>query len=396
MTDDITKLQRWLDLVAHLVGRRLPVPVRELMESVPAYAEKWVGGDETSRATARRTFERDKRELRELGIPLETVAYTVEFGGRREEGYRLARSDFYLPYLKIASRAAGARGEGTAPEGVPEVAIDPAEIGTCVDALDRVADVPGFPLRREARSALRKLTFDLADDGPPRTPVLHPDRPGAGEVARRLRTLTDALLEGRRVGFRYHGVRRGEETTRDVAPYGLFFQHGEWYLVGADAARDGEVRVFRADRMEDVAAGDADPEGSGDAVPEAFEIGDYLDREAWELGEREDDALEVDVLFRFPASLRVGRTARGELVESRDGGAAVRRFRVRQVGPFLRWILTFRGDAEVLSPPSLRKELADMAREVAALYRVGEDGRAPGDPGGAGDDGRNAGAGGDG
>jgi hypothetical protein len=59
-----TKLQRWLDLIAYLVGRRLPVAVEELMEKVPAYAEKWNTGEDTPRATRRRTFERDKEELR--------------------------------------------------------------------------------------------------------------------------------------------------------------------------------------------------------------------------------------------------------------------------------------------------------------------------------------------
>jgi predicted DNA-binding transcriptional regulator YafY len=64
MADRITKLQRWLDLIAYLVGRRMPVVVEELMERVPAYAEKWRTDDPKKMATARRTFERDKDELR--------------------------------------------------------------------------------------------------------------------------------------------------------------------------------------------------------------------------------------------------------------------------------------------------------------------------------------------
>jgi predicted DNA-binding transcriptional regulator YafY len=368
------------------------------MERVPAYARKWEGGDDTDRATARRTFERDKRELREMGIPIETVSYTVNFGGERKEGYRLAEEDFYLPYLRLVSGAAGLASEAGdgPPPGAPAVEIEAGEAAVAVDALRRAADLPAFPLAAEARSALRKLTFDVDAGRLSHTPVFHPDRPGAAETARRVRLLVDALLERHRLRFRYRGIRRGRLTDRDVAPYGLFFQHGEWYLVGSDAARDGDTRVFRADRMEGVEPGGG---SGGYDVPDGFEVVDYLDRDAWELdgGETtEDEAVDARVLFRFPASLRVERHGRGEAVEALDDGAAVRRFRVRQVGPFLRWILTFRGDAEVLSPPSLRKELADMAREVAALYRVGEDGRAPGDPGGAGDDGRDAGAGGDG
>jgi predicted DNA-binding transcriptional regulator YafY len=65
MPAKITKIQRWLDLIAYLAGRRYPVQVSELMR-LPAYACQTAD-------TARRTFERDKKDLREAGLPLETV-----------------------------------------------------------------------------------------------------------------------------------------------------------------------------------------------------------------------------------------------------------------------------------------------------------------------------------
>ncbi|MFW6193605.1 MAG: helix-turn-helix transcriptional regulator [Gemmatimonadota bacterium] len=406
MTEQISKVQRWLDLVAYLVGRRVPVTVEELMERVPAYARKWEGGADTDRATARRTFERDKDELRELGIPLETVSYTVNFGSERIEGYRLSSRDFYLPYLRLVREgASGGEGEGADEDDekseargaardrrISEVELDEEEATLAADALHGVAENPGFPLRREARSALRKLTFDLADRELPRTPVLYPEDPDAAEVTARLRVLTDALLARKRVGFRYHGIYRGAATDRDVAPYGLFLQGGHWYMVGSDASRDGELRVFRADRMESVEPETRRPATPDYTIPDDFRVADFLDREAWELGgpeERGTDAdrspdggrrpdrgeeetpLEARVLFRFPASLRVDRQGRGRLVEERDDGAAVRDFRVRQPGPFVRWLLTFRGEARILSPPELRASMEEMARSVAALYGDG-------------------------
>lgn len=407
MTEQISKVQRWLDLVAYLVGRRVPVTVEELMESVPAYVRKWEGGDDTDRATARRTFERDKDELRELGIPLETVSYTVNFGSERLDGYRLSSRDFYLPYLRLV-REGVEEGEGEEEERerardrrISEVELDEEEATLAADALHGVAENPGFPLRREARSALRKLTFDLADRELPRTPVLYPEDPDAAEVTARLRTLTDALLARKRVDFRYHGIYRGAATDRDVAPYGLFLQGGHWYMVGSDASRDGELRVFRADRMESVEPDTRRPATPDYTIPDDFQVADLLDREAWELGgpeeqrsgpERGPDAergpdgergpgedeeeapLEARVLFRFPASLRVDRQGRGELIEQRDDGAAVREFRVRQPGPFVRWLLTFRGEARILSPPELRASMEEMARTVAALYGDGVEG----------------------
>ena len=69
MTEKITKLQRWLDLIAFLIGRRYPVSVDQIMEAVPAYAEGR-GDDPTAVESVRRMFERDKKELRDLGIPI--------------------------------------------------------------------------------------------------------------------------------------------------------------------------------------------------------------------------------------------------------------------------------------------------------------------------------------
>jgi len=77
MPEKISKVQRWLDLIAYLVGRHFPVPVEELMERLPAYALDWRVGDKTARDSVRRKFERDKDELRGLGIPLETVTYSI-------------------------------------------------------------------------------------------------------------------------------------------------------------------------------------------------------------------------------------------------------------------------------------------------------------------------------
>ena len=98
MPENISKVQRWLDLIAYLVGRHFPVPVEDLMERLPAYARDWKSGDKTARAAVRRKFERDKDELRKLGIPLETVTYTINFGMEEAQGYRISKSDFYLPY----------------------------------------------------------------------------------------------------------------------------------------------------------------------------------------------------------------------------------------------------------------------------------------------------------
>ncbi|HEX6938251.1 MAG TPA: WYL domain-containing protein [Longimicrobiales bacterium] len=363
MSERITKLQRWLDLISYLVGRKVPVAVEDIMENVPAYAEKWRSEDETARATARRTFERDKDELRALGIPIESKRYPINYGREEIDAYLLTRRDFYLPYLRLVHQASPSGGRR--PYRLDEVVLTEEEAQAAADALHVASQLPAFPFAREARSAFRKLAFDLDAEALAATPELYVDRPGAEEVLERLRPLSDALLARKVVRFRYHGIYRGEATDREVRPYGLVFQRGNWYLVGHDEGRDA-IRVFRVGRMEDVKPNTAKPHTPDYEIPEDFRLDDYLRREAWELGDEEP--LRAEVLFRFPRSLWAERNGYGELVEERPDGSAVRAFDVQQVNPFLRWLLSLEGEAEVLSPAELRAELHALAREVLALH----------------------------
>ncbi len=118
MPDSISKTQRWLDLIAFLIGHRFPVSVEQIMEAVPSYARDVGSGDPTRAASARRKFERDKDELRDMGIPIQSIPYQIHF--ETQTGYRLERSDFYLPYLNLLGEKAGATEEPTIPSEEPK------------------------------------------------------------------------------------------------------------------------------------------------------------------------------------------------------------------------------------------------------------------------------------
>ena len=369
-----TKLHRWLDLIAFLAGRRMPVTVDQVMRSVPAYAARWRTDDAKARASARRMFERDKEELRTAGIPIKTV-HRGHGGGDADadaagiEGYRLVRADLYLPYLKLV------RGnDPTPPRALPHaLEITEEEAGAAIDALRHLAKVPDFPFLPEARSAYRKLTFDLDPERIEGSAVVFARPSPDGNLRPLARILSDALLRRKRVGFRYRGIERNEATTRDVAPYGLFFQQSQWYLVGHDGLRGG-LRVFRLSRIADPRVESRNPGEPDYEIPRDFDLMDYAGRRAWELGAEEESALPVRVLFRFPISLWAERNGIGEIVERRADGGAVRTLQVRDTAHLVRWITSLGGGAEVQLPAELRQECRALARRVAELHREGSHG----------------------
>ena len=403
MPDSITKTQRWLDLLAYLVSRRLPVPVDELMQRVPAYAEKWRDGDETSRASVRRMFERDKDELRGLGIPIETVSLETRGSMSDEQsGYRLARRDFYLPYLKVVQgevplekpldpaveeeyRRRGAphdRAKKGDPARIREVPIGVADAEDAIQALRDVSELPAFPYAREARSALRKLGFDLtafagtsregdAAQGAavPVAPSFFRADASTAAVADRLRTLADALFAKKKVTFTYRGIERTEPTRREVHPFGLLFQQSRWYLVAFDPMRE-DMRVFRVDRMDDVRRNTKTPNTHDYEIPADFRLTDYAQKEPWNIGETTDAPVQAHVRFEFPRSLWADRNGLGEKIEDHADGSSIRAFDVTQPDPFLRWVLSMAGEAAIVSPADMADDLRAMARDVAARHEA--------------------------
>ncbi|MBA3258867.1 MAG: hypothetical protein H0T68_05290, partial [Gemmatimonadales bacterium] len=134
------KIQRWIDLLAALLRHHYPVTFDRLIAEVPAYAA------EQKAESRRRTFERDKDELRQFGIPIETLDHV----DGDVKGYRLRIRDFYLPYLTLRSQGA-AKPRKLDREGyrsLPTLSFEPEELQAVADAAARVRQL-GDPLLSE-------------------------------------------------------------------------------------------------------------------------------------------------------------------------------------------------------------------------------------------------------
>lgn len=377
MPQTITKAQRWLDLVVFLLRHHFPVSVEQIMENVPAYAaDRAMSEDETRRASARRKFERDKDELRELGIPIETVPYTIR--GEETTGYRLKDVELYMPRLVIQAPESGEGGEADRPAqrqakgGLRAVEATPEQWATLARAAHRISKLPDSPLAPYGRSALRKMGFDLPEiaEGADE-PFIHYLSVPDPAVAENLRALTPAVLDKKSVEFDYYSIYKDEHRRRSAHPYGLMYQGGVWYMIGRDPEADG-IRTFRVSRMAAVEMNPKTPKTADYEVPDEFRLRDYVGREAWQLGAAEDE-LAVEALFLPPTSQWADVHGLGEYLRADEPtGGQVRRFRVRQLDPFLRWCLTFRGQVRPVAPPAAAAGFRELVRQVLAVYEGGE------------------------
>ena len=350
------KVARWLDLLAYLLQHHYPVTREQIFEAVAGYRE---GGDsKRARESARRMFERDKAELRALGIEI----CRPGSGAPQDEpcdAYQLPPRDFYLPYLELVTDP---RARYRPHQSLRQVKVTREDVRRLDQATAKLAAHPTFPLAATAASARRKLGFDLPLSIGAIERVLA--RPMEGDAGAALATLQRAVAERSALRCVYWAIGRDREEVRTIEPLGLFFQWSRWYCVARDRGRRAR-RVFRVDRMRS-----AEPEKGAArrfSPPAGFSIRAYVGRAPWELSEAEP--VTVRVRLAFPESRWVMAQGAGAVIDPvlEDGGALLE-FAVRDTGPFLRWALTFGGRIEVRWPDAVARDLAALRARVAALY----------------------------
>jgi len=379
MSDRPSKTERWLNLLAFLLDRHYPASREEILSQVSDYKEDWVDGDSKARETVRRKFERDKAELKELGVTLEPLKDKIlaNHSDQAVEAYQLKPRDFYLPYLVSPLRSRRG-GQGVRPF-LNEVVLGSDDLPILRRAAERIAALTDTPLGAAARSAIRKLAFDV-----PELNVGSEERAfsASGDIESQFPTLRDAVEQRRAVRCRYYTIRRDDEAERVIEPYGLMLSWGHWYCVGAhrewisrppsperragQGERTNALRVFRLDRMKEVTI--VEGEKGEFTVPRDFRIASYLNRAPWELSD--EKPVTVRVRINFPQSRWVIGERLGKVVKAvTDDAGSEFEFEVRATDSFVRWLLPLGKQVEVLSPPSIKKQLDEARAQLRAVYR---------------------------
>lgn len=300
------RLERLTDLVLVLLAARRPLPLEDIAREVPGYPE--------DHAARRQAFERDKRLLRDEGVPV----VTEQVGGRDQYGYRIDPESFYLPELDLD------------PE--EQAALHLAVAGV------HLGDPSGH-------DALLKLgASGLAETRPVASVVTPPALPGLFEAVRSAASVT----------FSY----RGEE--RRLAPAGLWFRGGRWYVVGWDLDRQG-ARTFRVDRIQ----GQSVSSGAGSAtLPAGFDPDAAVPDDHARAGEGDDDDVLVEV-DHIEATRVVAEVGEAAVLERRSDGTVLLRLGVSSAEALRSWVLGLLGHAWVVGAGSFREDLIRWLRSMA-------------------------------
>lgn len=286
--------------------------------------------------TSKRTIYRDIEALGESGIPIIAIP---------GQGYSLVK-DYFLPPLSFS----------------------PDEATILLLGANFVANAFDAQYRKTAHLAMRKIEGVLSEQKRAQVQSLQNSLrfvSGIDEVdeavRERLRLLRGAILDRRRVKFRYYARfaedNKGDMEWREVEPYTLTHFEQAWYISARDIKKD-DVRRFRLDRMADLSL------LLTQFQQPLFEALEQLQTQH----NREDRPIMVKALFN-PKIARWVREQRSFFVVNEQAGpeGLLVTFTVRHEDELLQYLLGWGAGVQVLQPLSLRQRLIEEAQKMISV-----------------------------
>jgi proteasome accessory factor B len=226
------KTERLINLTMALLASRRFMPKSEIFRRVAGY--------EGAPEAMERMFERDKDELRSMGIEIEVASHDPLF--EDEVGYRILAERYRM-----------------------KPNFNARELGLLSVALAVVGGDLDGP---STNMAQRLNSLNVTPISPEEIYLFSPRT-----IENNLVEITRAIASRSEIRFEYQKDGDRQPESRALNPFGLGGWQGNWYLVGEDLSRN-DIRVFRISRITSTIT--ADKKRNTFEIPEDFRVRDYL------------------------------------------------------------------------------------------------------------------------
>jgi proteasome accessory factor B len=217
-TDD--KVRRQFGLILTLISNRFGLLKEEIFQSVPEYHQQYDAFDDSKLDSLERKFERDKDDIRELGVVIDAFSVEHSWGGGQETRYRIVGENYDFP---------------------DDVSFSQAEMTLLRLAAEAWRD---GSLSLDSRHALTKLR----SLGVPANEPLIGLAPRISTQNPVFEALKGVLDISGVASFLYLKPGETQARLRKAAPLALVYRRGLWYMLAHDTEADAQ-RTFLLSRI---------------------------------------------------------------------------------------------------------------------------------------------------
>jgi proteasome accessory factor B len=245
-----SKVVRQLNLLIYVLKSSGSLSFSQIKENMDDYASE-------NEETSRKLFERDKKDLRAMGIPL---AYN-----KSEDAYSIESARFYIQKMTLSEE-------------------EKCLLRVMINLLLNTREFPIF--QNELISSVQKLAASgyYAIENAKSCPsyiLTSQVRKLDNEFDSTLYSISAAIFDRQRLLFEYPSITDDKITSRHVDPLGMMFRDGTPYLIGYCHLRRS-IRIFNIFRIENLKIVRISSEEISFTVPKDFKIEIYSNREIWE------------------------------------------------------------------------------------------------------------------
>lgn len=319
----VAKTERLVNLTMALLAASRFMPKSEIFRRVAGYNDP-----DASQEAKDRMFERDKDDLRSLGIEIEVASQDPFFDD--EPGYRIRPERYRMP---------------------PKSFTD-SELATIATALSIYSSAE---LSRYSKNLMQRIR--TLQEVTPESEIELSSKFALDEST--LLEVAAALAARQTIRFQYRKPGHPQAQDRTVNPMGLCAWQDSWYLVGEDVEL-AEIRVFKLERIE------SSIERRGVAgeyeIPLDFAVRDYVVMFQGQV----NPAIIAKVRVRRGRALRLRNNAQATQTLDEEWDQIQVGFESEAVA--LSQILWYGSDVELLAPANLRTELISRLEALVANH----------------------------
>lgn len=309
------KIERLVNLTIALLATKRYLTKGEIFRSVEGY--------EGSPETKERMFERDKDDLRNLGVIIEVGSFDPVF--QDEAGYRIKPEAYSLNLGEISG-------------------VEIALLSLAAEAWR------GAALDDAAHSALTKLHSMGVDSDLDALPAISPR---LNPTHSDFQVIALAISTRRTVKFSYLSPLMLSEI-RTIEPYAIATRNSHWYLAGMDTQKR-EIRTFRLDRIDGEISIVA--VGGGFDIPAGFDVFGSLEN---------DEAVNVATIDIRKGKAHLLRTSADTCIDKGEWEQITIKYFDYQL--FVDQILWHGSDVVVIAPDSLRNHVIVALEEIIKIH----------------------------
>jgi proteasome accessory factor C len=176
----------------------------------------------------------------------------------------------------------------------------------------------------------------------------------------KLQIIHQAITEKRKLEIEYYTKGRQKLTKRIICPYLAIVYLAHWYIIGyCEMAK--EERTFRLDRIK-----------SAKLTQDSFELPKHFSKTKYEkyapylpTGE----GIEVKIKFSANIARWIIERAKSKDIQKLKDGSVILTIVSDSPGWLVQEVLSYREDAEIISPPELRKAIKETCIQILKKYK---------------------------